>query len=314
MDTNILLESGTNELELLEFVVGNNSYGINIAKVSEIMIDREVTPMPNSPEEVEGVFIPRDRLISVIDLHKVLKAEGAPPPDATTGKSIIIVCQFNKMDVAFHVSAVKGIQRISWAEITEPPAIVGNAVSTAAGMATGVVKINGKIIIILDFEKIVSNLNRSTGLDTTGLNEIKRPDAIITNKRLVVADDSQFLNKMMVTALGEVGYHNVVSFQNGQDAWDYVKTFKGKSSEQEPITDFIGCIISDIEMPKMDGHRLTKLVKDDPELQGIPVILFSSLINQQMKRKGEAVGADAQFSKPQIKELIETLMILLREE
>ena len=314
MDTNILLESGTNELELLEFVVGNNSYGINIAKVSEIMIDREVTPMPNSPEEIEGVFIPRDRLISVIDLHKVLKAEGAPPESASSGKSIIIVCQFNKMDVAFHVSAVKGIQRISWTDITEPPAIVGNAVSTAAGMATGVAKINGKIIIILDFEKIVSNLNRSTGLDTTGLNEISRPDALITSKRLVVADDSQFLNKMMVTALSEVGYHNVVSFANGQDAWDYIKTFKGKSSEAEPITNFIGCIISDIEMPKMDGHRLTKLVKDDPELQNIPVILFSSLINPQMKRKGESVGADAQFSKPQIKELIETLMILLRDE
>ena len=90
MDTNILLESGTNELELLEFVVGGNSYGINIAKVSEIMIDRDVTPMPNSPDEIEGVFIPRDRLISVIDLHKVLKSGEAPK-----GKSIIIILEMN---------------------------------------------------------------------------------------------------------------------------------------------------------------------------------------------------------------------------
>ena len=309
MDTNILLESGTNELELLEFIVGQNSYGINIAKVSEIMIDREVTPMPNSPEEIEGVFIPRDKLISVLDLHKVLKVE-----NPQKGKNIIIVCQFNKMHVAFHVTAVCGRQRVSWNDINDPRAVTGNSDSTAAGMATGVAKINGKIIIILDFEKIVSNLNRSTGLDTTGIDRISRPEQIITDKRIIVADDSQFLNKMIVTTLGNMGCHNVVSFQNGSDAWDYIKTFRGKSSEEKPITDYIGCIISDIEMPKMDGHHLTKLIKSDDELKRIPVILFSSLIDEQMKRKGESVGADAQFSKPQIKDLIEALIMLLREE
>lgn len=309
MDTNILLESGTNELELLEFTVGSNTYGINIAKVSEIMIDREVTPMPNAPDEVEGVFIPRDTLISVVDLHRVLHA-----PLPASKKNIIIVCQFNKMDVAFHVSTVRGIQRISWADISEPPAIAGNAEDSAVGMATGVAKVNGKIIIILDFEKIVAGLNRSSGLDVSGVDEIARPGTLDSNKRIVVADDSQFLNKMIVSTLSETGYRNVISFQNGQDAWDYVSSYRSKITNGSDITDHIACVISDIEMPKMDGHRLTKLIKDDRDLKKIPVILFSSLINQQMYQKGLSVGADAQFSKPQIKELIEELVRLIKAE
>lgn len=305
METKILLESGTNELELLEFTVGDNSYGINIAKVSEIMTDQEITPVPNGPEEVEGVFIPRDKLISVIDLHKVLHT-----PRPQTKKNIFIVCQFNQMVVAFHVSGVKGFQRISWNDIVEPPSVSGGA--DGIGISTGVAKINGKIIMILDFEKIVSDLNRSSGLDVTGLNEVEKASITAGNKRIVVADDSPFLNKMITSTLADTGFKNVVSFQNGEDAWDYVNTFKSRCTAED-ITESIACVISDIEMPKMDGHRLTKLIKDDPVLKHIPVILFSSLIDEQMIHKCKAVGADAQFSKPQITELIKTLMRLISD-
>ncbi|MGN0641917.1 MAG: chemotaxis protein [Huintestinicola sp.] len=307
MSTNILLESGTNELELLEFTVGGNSYGINIAKVSEIMTDQQVTPVPNGPEEIEGVFIPRDTLISVIDLHKVLHVKHEDQK-----KTIFIVCKFNRMDVAFHVTSVKGIQRISWADISEPPA-VANGTTGGAGMSTGIAKINGRIIMILDFEKIVSDLNRSSGLDISGIEDVEAPNEINSSKRIVVADDSPFLNRMIVETLSKTGYNNVVSFQNGQDAWDYVSSFKSKYSGEE-ITDHIACVISDIEMPKMDGHRLTKLIKDDYVLKNIPVILFSSLINEQMEAKCRAVGADAQFSKPQIKDLINTLIKFISKE
>lgn len=301
MSTKILLESGTNELQILEFNVGANLYGINIAKVSEIMTDQDVTPMPNCPEEVEGVFIPRDSLISVIDLHKVLHIDNPTP-----GKKIFIVCQFNKMVVAFHVTSVNGFQRISWTDIVEPPAVSGG--NEGMGISTGVAKINGKIIMILDFEKIVSDLNRSSGLDVTGLNEIEKASINAGKKRIVVADDSPFLNKMITSTLADTGFSNVVSFQNGEDAWDYVRSFKDKP---EPITEHIACVISDIEMPKMDGHRLTKLIKDDPYLKELPVILFSSLIDDQMIQKCKAVGADAQFSKPQIADLIKTLLALI---
>ncbi len=303
MDTNILLESGTNELELLEFEVGNSCYGINISKVVEIMINQEVTPVPNAPEEVEGVFIPRDKLISVIDLHKVLNTQCTK-----TDKDIFIICEFNQMQVAFHVSKVKGIQRISWSDISDPPSIANGSNSEAAGLSTGVAKVNGRIIIILDFEKIVSKLNRSAGLDTTGIDRLTRPDAVVGNKRIVVADDSKFLNKMITDSLEHIGFYNIQSFSNGQDAWDYVQSYRDSGDK---ITDDIAAVISDIEMPKMDGHRLTKLIKDDAVLKDIPVILFSSLINEQMIAKGKSVGADAQFSKPQIKDLINYLVNLL---
>ena len=303
MDTNILLESGTNELELLEFEVGNSCYGINISKVVEIMINQEVTPVPNAPEEVEGVFIPRDKLISVVDLHKVLNTQCTK-----TDKDIFIICEFNQMQVAFHVSKVKGIQRISWSDISDPPSIANGSNSEAAGLSTGVAKVNGRIIIILDFEKIVSKLNRSAGLDTTGIDRLTRPDAVVGNKRIVVADDSKFINKMITDSLEHIGFYNIQSFSNGQDAWDYVQSYRDSGDK---ITDDIAAVISDIEMPKMDGHRLTKLIKDDAVLKNIPVILFSSLINEQMIAKGKSVGADAQFSKPQIKDLINYLVNLL---
>ncbi|MBD5139743.1 MAG: chemotaxis protein CheV [Ruminococcus sp.] len=303
MNTNILLESGTNELELLEFQVGNNNFGINISKVVEIMINEDVTPVPNAPEEIEGVFIPRDKLISVIDLHKVVHV-----PHTTSGKEIFIICEFNRMHVAFHVTSVKGIQRISWADISDPPAVTSGSSDEAIGLATGVAKINDRIIIIMDFEKIVSTLNRDAGLDLNGLDKIGGPDAMAGNKHIVVADDSKFLNKMITDSLARVGFHNIMSFSNGQDAWEYVQSFKDKGDD---ITSHIACVISDIEMPKMDGHRLTKLIKDDKVLSQIPVLLFSSLINEQMIAKGKTVGADGQFSKPQIKELISYLITVL---
>lgn len=303
MNTNILLESGTNELELLEFQVGDNNFGINISKVVEIMINQDVTPVPNAPDEVEGVFIPRDKLISVIDLHKVINTS-----HTSTGKEIFIICEFNRIHVAFHVTSVKGIQRISWSDISDPPAVSSGDSSGAAGLSTGVAKIDGRIIIILDFEKIVSLLNREAGLDVTGVDMLNRPSEEIGNKRIVIADDSKFLNKMITDAISNTGFHNIVSFSNGQDAWEYVSSFKNKEGN---ITDHISCVISDIEMPKMDGHRLTKLIKDDSVLKKIPVLLFSSLINEQMIAKGKSVGADGQFSKPQIKELISYLIEIL---
>ena len=187
MNTNILLESGTNELELLEFQVGENNFGINISKVVEILINQDVTPVPNAPAEVEGVFIPRDKLISVIDLHKVVHVE-----HTKSEKEMFIICEFNQMHVAFHVTNVKGIQRISWSDISDPPAVSSGDSNSAAGLSTGVAKIDGKIIIILDFEKIVSLLNRDAGLDTHGLDKIQKPNAVIGSKHIVVADDNRF--------------------------------------------------------------------------------------------------------------------------
>ena len=290
MENNILLESGTNELEVLEFTVGEQSFGINIAKVNEIMNYQPMIPVPDSPEEFEGVFTPRDKVISVIDLHKVLHRDSL-----NSGHDLLIICNFNQMDVGFHVSSVKGIQRISWEDIEKPPRISGDGVNN---IATGIAKLSDRIILILDFEKIVSDINRSAVLDATGAT---KADEEKSDKHIVIAEDSPFLNTLIQNTLHEAGYNNVVSFDNGKDAWDYVNAHKSLSGD---ILEQVSLVISDIEMPQMDGHHLTKLIKSDDVLKKIPVYLFSSLINEQMHIKGESVGADAQFSKPQIGMLI----------
>lgn len=290
MENNILLESGTNELEVLEFMVGKQNFGINIAKVNEIMNYQPMIPVPDSPPEFEGVFTPRDKVISVIDLHRVLNKESDDPTH-----DLLIICNFNQMDVGFHVSSVKGIQRISWEDIEKPPRISGDGMNN---IATGIAKLNDRIILILDFEKIVSDINRSAVIDTTGATQT---DASKSEKHIVIAEDSPFLNTLIQNTLHDAGYNNIVSFDNGKDAWDYIRGHKDMGGD---ILDQVSCLISDIEMPQMDGHHLTKLIKDDDILRRIPVFLFSSLINEQMRVKGESVGADAQFSKPQIGALI----------
>lgn len=300
METNILLESGTNELELLEFFVGNEDYGINIAKVNEIMTYREVTQMPSAPEGVEGVFMPRDKLITVIDLHKIL---GIDPINGNDG--LLIVCEFNQLDIAFHVTSVKGIQRISWSSIEKPPSVANNS---KKGVATGIAKIDGRIIVILDFEKIISDLNSSSGLDTSGIESIEKSESVNYDAKIVIAEDSPLLNKMIVNAITTAGFHNILAFSNGQEAWNYISGF----AESENVTSNVALVVSDIEMPQMDGHRLTKLIKDNQNLKKIPVYLFSSLIDERMKRKGESIGADRQFSKPQIGELIKSMTELFK--
>ena len=297
METNILLESGTNELELLEFFVGDEDYGINIAKVEEIMTYREVTPMPNAPDEIEGLFMPRDKIITVVDLHKVL---GKKLPEGNDG--LLILCEFNGLDIAFHTTSVKGIQRISWSSIEKPPTVANNS---QAGISTGIAKIEGRIIVILDFEKIISDLNSSASLDMSGMDHVESTRDTRFDTKIVIAEDSPFLNKLVVNAITDAGFHNIASFSNGLEAWNYISSFNDKGDD---ILDYIGLIVSDIEMPQMDGHRLTKLVKSDEVLKKRPVFLFSSLIDETMKRKGISVGADEQFSKPQIASLVQAIV------
>ena len=152
METNILMESGTNELEVLEFTVGNNHYGINVAKIKEIVPFNVVTPVPNSHPCVEGIFMPRDLMITVVDLSKVIKTSSTQD----VSKDMFIITNFNKLNVAFHVNTVVGIHRVSWADIITPDSTISSADS---GIATGIVKIDGRLIVILDFERIVSDIS-----------------------------------------------------------------------------------------------------------------------------------------------------------
>lgn len=289
MDTKILLENGTNELEILEFVLNGNSYGINVAKIREIINYQEVTPVPNSHPSIEGIFMPRDVMITAIDLKNCLQKGQSEPG------GLFIVTNFNKLDIAFHVDQVVGIHRVSWRDIIKPGATVS---TTEDGVSTGIVKIGEKLIIILDFEKIVTDISPETGLKVADIDALGERDR--NNVPILIAEDSVFLNKMIVESLKKAGYNNLIHTENGQEAWDTIEMFRSQGTLKEHVA----CVITDIEMPIMDGHRLTKLIKDDDELKDIPVVIFSSLVNEEMRRKGEALGADAQLSKPEIGNLV----------
>ena len=161
MDTNILLESGTNELEVLEFTLGNNHYGINVAKIREILTYQPVTPVPNSHPSVEGIFMPRDTMITVVNLKRCLGM-----PENGENKGLFIITNFNKLNIAFHVDAVIGIHRVSWESIIKPDSTINTENNSAS---TGVIKMDDKLIIILDFEKIVSDISPETGLKVSNL-------------------------------------------------------------------------------------------------------------------------------------------------
>lgn len=292
MDTKILLENGTNELEVLEFVLDGNAYGINVAKIKEIISYQPVTPVPNAHPSIEGIFMPRDTMITAIDLKNCLQR------GVSKEGGLFIITNFNKLDIAFHVDAVRGIHRVSWENIIKPGATVSSAEES---ISTGIVKVDDRLIIILDFEKIVTDINPETGLKTSEITEMG--DRSRSDVPILIAEDSVLLNRLIVDSLKQAGYVNLTHTCNGQEAYDVIIDAKNKGTLKQNVQ----CIITDIEMPIMDGHRLTKLVKDDDDTKDIPVVIFSSLVNDEMKRKGEALGADAQLSKPEIGNLVRVI-------
>lgn len=277
MDTKILLENGTNELEVLEFELDGNAYGINVAKIKEIIPYQKVTPVPNSHPSIEGIFMPRDTMITAIDLKNCLQR------GVSEEGGLFIITNFNKLDIAFHVDAVKGIHRISWEQIIKPGATVSTSEDS---ISTGIVKLDNRLVIILDFEKIVSDINPETGLKISEIDDMGVRQR--SNVPILIAEDSVLLNKLIVDSLKKAGYDNLIHTQNGQEAYDVIQACKADGT----LKDHVQCVITDIEMPLMDGHRLTKLIKSDDETKDIPVVIFSSLVNDEMKRKGEALGAE----------------------
>ncbi|MCL2702322.1 MAG: chemotaxis protein [Defluviitaleaceae bacterium] len=299
--SNILLDSGTNELEVLEFTIANQHFGINVSKVNSIMQTSEVTPMPNASPFVEGIFKPREE-IGILTLINLGAYMGLPESDFPD-RDIYIITNFNNNYSAFHVHTVEAIHRITWERIEKPdPTIYGGA----DGLATGIARIGGRLVTIIDFEKILLEIGLKSGLGTEEpYNGENRPRY---SRPIMVVEDSTVLERLLNEFLQKAGFTNIIECSNGKEAWDIIASFKDSGL---PVTDHISLLITDIEMPKMDGHRLTKLIKDDEYLREIPVIIFSSLINNDMRHKGEQVGANAQISKADLHKLLPTIDLLI---
>lgn len=309
MQTNILLESGTNELEIVEFFLDEvevegqtyrGYYGVNVAKVLEIIRMPSVTELPEGQHtSVLGAFNLRNQIIPLVDLSRWLnknRGEVEPPK--------VIVTEFNNVCTAFQVSGVNRIHRISWEEVEPPNKYVA---SLSNYSITGVVKIDKRIIFLLDLEKIVADLNPLLGLR---LDEAIDWSANV-RYRAIIADDSGLIREMLRDLMEKANF-DVEAMTNGREAWDRLKELKAKAeAEGKNITDYVQVMVSDIEMPSMDGHNLCKRIKDDPMMKHLPVILFSSLITDKLRHKGDAVGADDQVSKPEVTHLAQRALALI---
>ncbi|WP_419883669.1 chemotaxis protein [Peribacillus sp. B-H-3] len=287
----ILLESGTNELEIVEFSIGKNKFGINVIKVKEIINPVSITEIPHAHDHVEGIIELRGEVLPIIDVARALGFKGSDNP----AQDKFIVAEFNKQKIVFHVHNVTQIHRISWNQIEKP----SNMYQGLDSQIIGVIKLNGEMILLLDFEKIVVDINPESGINIQQVRKLGTRER--SNKKIVVAEDSALLRKLLQDTLSEAGFHNIDFFENGQDALSYLEEIVSTGGDIETS---VQLVLTDVEMPQMDGHHFTKRIKESSKLKNLPVIIFSSLITDDLLHKGNMVGADAQVSKPEIAELI----------
>lgn len=290
----ILLETGTNEFEIVEFSIGRVNYGINVAKVREVIQRTPVTAMPQAHPYIDGLFTLRGKAIPLVNLPRCLNVMS----NVDDAKNIIVT-EINNYDIGFLVENVSRIHRISWKDM-EPSPEVGDQ-----SRVVGIVKMPNRIVLLLDFETIIAEINPEINAKLTTVEDAAADvRALRMNVHVVVAEDSPMLRDLLVTTLHDSGYRFVRDFGNGLDAWEYLQSLANKDGD---ISAHVGMIVSDVEMPKMDGHRLLKLVRQNDRLHEVPFVLFSSLINEEMRLKGEELGASAQISKPEIGQLINLL-------
>lgn len=291
-DNGILLDAGTNELEIVEFSVGKNKFGINVMKVKEILNPAPVVAIPHAHPFIEGIIELRSEVLPVINVAAALGLPESLQPELDK----FIVAEFNKQKTVFHVHSVSQIHRISWNQIEKPSEMYQGTES----QVIGVIKLGGEMILFLDFEKVLLEINPDSGIKLSDVKKMGPRDR--SNKKIVIAEDSALLRKMLHETLSEAGFANLEFFEDGQDALAYLEQ-SAQDGQETPVH----MVITDIEMPQMDGHHLTKRIKEHPSLAKLPVVIFSSLITSELRHKGTGVGADAQVSKPEISELVKMI-------
>ncbi|PJI07140.1 MULTISPECIES: chemotaxis protein [Clostridium] len=291
MESNILLESGTGELEVLEFMIGDRHFAINIIKVKEVVEVEggKITRLPETNPAIAGLILCRNEIITLVDLKYVINKG-----ERVKSCSKVIICEFNKIKVAFNIDSIVGVHRIKWEEILKPDDVSDNP------LVIGHVLLDEKILLMLDFEKIVTDISPKTGISEERIGNIEYKDR--SGIRIAMADDSTLIRTLLKDTLAKAGFTKLEIFDDGKQLLDYLEKIAEEKGDK--VKDEVQLVITDIEMPQMDGHALTRQIKENPLLRDIPVIIFSSLITDELKHKGESVGADAQISKPEVGDLI----------
>lgn len=287
----ILLEAGTNELEVLVFMLAGGTFGVNVAKVREVIRPVTVTQAPRMHASVRGMFNIRGSVMPLVDLKRHLAMdEPGVKTDADEGR--IIIMEFNGRRTGFLVDAVEQIHRMSWQRVKPAPRLGAVAGPGGAEAVTGMIELDERLVQMLDFESVADAIALQEKLHTGPVpNDLGIDRA---SHRVILAEDSPFMRELIRKALTESGYERLEVYANGEDAWTALQRPGPK----------VSAVVSDIEMPRMDGLRLSKLIKESASFRGVPVVLFSSLISDDNRKKGEQVGVDVQIPKPELAEMV----------
>lgn len=291
----ILLETGTNEMEILTVSIDGQFFGINVAKVQSIeqFDPQRVTALPQAPPELLGMLLYRDTTIPLIDLAAILEKE---QPDGLE-REISVITEFNNHVSSFKVHGVENISRISWEDFIPLNSMLG-----ANAFVTGTVNLEGCEIPVLDLEHILAELFPNLVLETVTEETLQNRAAVDHGQlHIVFAEDSTTIRKGVVSVLKKVGFEKITEFENGLQAYDFIKNTENHENGNDPHA--ILALVTDIEMPRMDGLTLCRKLKQDERLRKIPIVIFSSLINDQMIEKCKTVGADHYVSKPEVNKL-----------
>lgn len=289
-DTKILLDSTQGELEILEFIVNDVHFGINVAKVQEIVVKQKVTPIPSSAFGIRGIFNIRDGLYSVIDLGLVLFNRETE----LTNKTYYMLCNFNNQRNAFIVDSVVGIRRVSWSSLMKPDNILSDSETSNI---IGILNLDNDIISVLDFEKIVTDINPSSGLKVDEVVITDDLQVVRGSHTILIADDSKMINKLLTDTVSKAGY-KVISVEDGEQSMNLI--LNGNN---------IDLLITDIEMPVRDGLESSRLIrKEKPEF---PIVVFSSLASDSLRRKVEKLKLNDMVTKPEIGQLVSRIDSIL---
>jgi len=301
--------AGTNKLEILLFSLGTDSrtgrretFGINVFKVREVMRTPPITSAPEMPASVEGMVSLRGALVPVVDLARYARV------DTETPRSIMIVTEYAGHTQGFLVEGVDTILRLDWSQMRVPPAML---LAEMGGLVTAVTELpDGRLVMMMDVEKILSE---TTNYDDEIVYRNIKP---LDNPGLTVffADDSTVARKQIQRTLEAMGVRYVAAI-NGLEAWDELEKMAAyaQASGQE-VTSLISLVLTDIEMPEMDGYILTKKIKSDPRFAGVPVIMHSSLSGMSNQQLGKSVGVDEYVPKFEPQRLSETLTRRLQRD
>ncbi|MEM6187395.1 chemotaxis protein [Shewanella vaxholmensis] len=308
----ILTESGTNELEIIEFhlhkVLPNGGhkvchYGINVAKVREVIRVPETSDYPNAQPHMVGVFSLREKLIPLVDLAGWL---GISTPEDLTHK-VVIVTDFNKMINGFLIDSVRSIHRVSWEQVESPSQFLEAGENDCV---VAVVRRDGMLIMILDFEKIIADINPELSMDKY---DVTLDRSVLINdkmlakreaKTILIVDDSAFIRKMIENTLRSAGY-NIITAKDGGDALEMLMEFESLAEQDNAsISDFVSAVITDVEMPRMDGMHLVKRLRESKAYQQMPIVMFSSLMSEDNRTKAMALGANDTITKPEIGRMV----------